>query len=310
MNLFIIGNGFDIAHEIDSKYSDFKEYLEKNYSGIADSDMPDPITKIIDGKVECDIENAANIIWHLFSETECCIKDIDIFDNSQIDWSNLEELLGKIEYINCFNTCSDFPNKKEVLENQICAFQIAEIVKKLPYFLEKWVETINEKAEVKEKFNKLINKDKDIFITFNYTRILENTYKCKRVYHFHGEKGKDKLILGHCNKEFETDIYDEYLVGVSYILKNIHEELKKNVDEIINSYSDLWDKLNNIEKIYSYGFSYGNVDLPYIKKIIESCPMCNEWYIEDFPKEDQINIFKSKIKECGFKGKIDSFNIK
>lgn len=37
MNLFIIGNGFDLAHGLATKYNDFKEYLQKTYpQAIAD----------------------------------------------------------------------------------------------------------------------------------------------------------------------------------------------------------------------------------------------------------------------------------
>lgn len=30
--LFIIGNGFDTAHSLQTKYSDFREYMYKNYA--------------------------------------------------------------------------------------------------------------------------------------------------------------------------------------------------------------------------------------------------------------------------------------
>ena len=32
MKLFIIGNGFDRAHDLPTQYWDFRKYLEKNYS--------------------------------------------------------------------------------------------------------------------------------------------------------------------------------------------------------------------------------------------------------------------------------------
>lgn len=34
--LFIIGNGFDLAHEVESSYSDFKNFLEENYTDTYD----------------------------------------------------------------------------------------------------------------------------------------------------------------------------------------------------------------------------------------------------------------------------------
>lgn len=34
--LFIIGNGFNLAHEVESSYSDFKNFLEGNYTDTYD----------------------------------------------------------------------------------------------------------------------------------------------------------------------------------------------------------------------------------------------------------------------------------
>ena len=34
MKLYIIGNGFDLAHNIKSRYSDFGRFLEENYYGL------------------------------------------------------------------------------------------------------------------------------------------------------------------------------------------------------------------------------------------------------------------------------------
>ena len=33
--LYIIGNGFDIAHGIPSKYSDFRDYCQRNIIGLS-----------------------------------------------------------------------------------------------------------------------------------------------------------------------------------------------------------------------------------------------------------------------------------
>ena len=42
MNLIIIGNGFDLAHNLNTRYSDFMEYLWKN-----DKEFYDRLTKYI-----------------------------------------------------------------------------------------------------------------------------------------------------------------------------------------------------------------------------------------------------------------------
>lgn len=37
MTLYIIGNGFDIAHGIECKYTDFRDYLGENHSDYYES---------------------------------------------------------------------------------------------------------------------------------------------------------------------------------------------------------------------------------------------------------------------------------
>ena len=51
MKLFILGNGFDIAHHIKTEYSDFKRFLENYNPEILESDMPNPIISLKDGKL-------------------------------------------------------------------------------------------------------------------------------------------------------------------------------------------------------------------------------------------------------------------
>lgn len=101
MKLFILGNGFDIAHHIKTEYSDFKRFLENYNPEILESDMPNPIISLKDGKLYCDSKNAANIIWHLIDNAERHISD-DIY-NKNIEWKHVEESMGKLDYSECFD---------------------------------------------------------------------------------------------------------------------------------------------------------------------------------------------------------------
>ena len=44
----------------------------------------------------------------------------------------------------------------------------------------------------------------------------------------------------------------------------------KPTDEIIKSNSDFFNRIYNCKKIYTFGFSFSDVDLPYIGKILDS----------------------------------------
>ena len=316
MKLFILGNGFDIAHHTKTEYSDFKRFLENYNPEILESDMPNPIISLKDGKLYCDSKNAANIIWHLIDNAERHISD-DIY-NENIEWKHVEESMGKLDYSECFDNyfgdwnyegdCPEYEWKYS-LKNQYRSLQIAAAVLQIQDFFSKWVNQIDiSEAEIKTDFKNLVTKD-DLFINFNYTDILESIYHYNNIWHIHGKKGSKKIIFGHCNIDFDYESYENILYGSSAILKNIHYALLKDVPTIISENNILWEKLKEVSSVYTYGFSYSYVDLPYINKIIKSCPNCKEWYIEEYPSEKEINKYTNYIKKLGLKGNINKFKI-
>lgn len=65
----------------------------------------------------------------------------------------------------------------------------------------------------------------------------------------------------------------------------------------------------NINKVYSYGFSYGKVDGIYIKKIIKCILPDAAWYFTTFEASDSkaLSVKKVKLRNYGFKGKFDLY---
>ena len=100
---------------------------------------------------------------------------------------------------------------------------------------------------------------------------LENLYRCKKILHIHGcVINEDKLVIGHGNDE--ADYYDDMLHHsdeAKSIIGDLHRKLRKNTYEVIEKNNSFFEELkfSNITKIYSYGFSFSDVDLPYIKHI-------------------------------------------
>lgn len=316
MKLFIIGNGFDIAHGINSKYSDFKKFLEEYEPLILESDMPDPVIYLKKGKLYCDSKNAANIIWHLIDYAERRLSAN--MDAESIEWNYVEDALGKLDYTLCFNKFGEgwdfekdcIQSKWEFsLENQYRALQIAAAVLQIHNFFDKWVNQIEtQKVKAKSDFKKLIDKN-DIFINFNYTDVLESIYKCKNIWHIHGRKGDKEIIFGHGNIDFDDNDYEQVLYGAAAVLENIHEILYKDVRANILRNVKQWENLKEVTSIYTYGFSYGYADRLYIQKIIKSCPNCKEWYIEGYPKVDEIEEYMNRVIDMGFNGRIKVFII-
>lgn len=233
MNLFILGNGFDVAHKVESKYSDFKKFLEEYNPEIEESDMPDINVYVENGKLCCDRKNAANIIWHLINSAEQKIEEAINGGTVEeiVEWNHVEAAMGELDYSACYNSYFGGWNDEEdrpdteaefALKNHQHSLQVAVAVLQIGDFFNAWVDQIDIKSKsIKKDFKEYV-KEEDIFINFNYTEILEKLYHFKNVYHIHGKKGSQKLVFGHGNRNFPYEEYEDILYGSSYILGNIH----------------------------------------------------------------------------------------
>ena len=144
-----------------------------------------------------------------------------------------------------------------------------------------------------------------MYLNFNYTRVLEELYEQCNVHHIHGETGGD-LIFGHG----ET-LRESKHSGATWHLSKIHDYFKKPTEDVISNNWLFYGRLSDIKDVYSFGFSFSNVDLPYIKKI------CRCWDTSDWTWH--LNIYKntpkkmndtiSRLKSCGFKGNYIEFYV-
>lgn len=302
--LFIIGNGFDVAHKLPTKYSDFQNYLKENYPDASDEYLIVPESFImLDGGEGYNDDEVVGFLLKIITETE------DIGEA----WSDLENTLGYLNFDECFddwNTYDDDDNEwHKVYINEDTAANVSGAVKMIKEYFSDWIETIEIfDTEQKTKFYNLIDHNNDLFLTFNYTKTLEEVYEVKNVYHIHGKQG-GKLIFGHGN---DIDYYDEYMnrnIGSENQLSELQMSLKKDTQTIINQNKALFKTLGEVDEIYSYGFSFSDVDMVYIREICSASPTENiVWYINDYDRE-KFDVFKEKIIGCGFNGKFDMFTV-
>lgn len=135
MTLYIIGNGFDIAHHIKCKYSDFGDFLGENY--------PNYYESIMSGYCR------SNALWKDFeNELPSCATHIEEF-GSQMG----NEMRDELDY-----DPMDDMGIGRWLDDQY------KFLNELPKYLRLWVESIDTKKDTVYK----INKD-SLFLTFNYT---------------------------------------------------------------------------------------------------------------------------------------------
>lgn len=299
--LFIIGNGFDIAHKLNTRYSDFQEYLFNEYPNASteDTGVPEPM-RMPDG---AELYNDDKVVGFL-------LKIINKAENEGEAWSDLENTLGKLNYEDFFDYWDENEDDNEwnnVCVNENIASNIEDTVIMVKEYFSDWINQIEiYDAKPIEAFKTLIDNRNDLFLTFNYTMTLEKLYDVKKAFHIHGQQGGE-LIFGHGNSEDYTDYYMSNYTGSENCISELHYKLQKDTSKVIQQHKECFKTLGLVDEIYSYGFSFSEVDLAYIKEI---CLVPTEnitWYLNEFdrPKFEE---FKAKVKSCGFNGKFDFFH--
>jgi len=310
-SLFIIGNGFDLDHGIKTSYEDFHQFLKAEYPDASEDDYVLPeSTSMPDGGIEFDDDEVASFLLRLISNTEL---DGD-------EWSDLENSLGVLdfsEYLDyvtkVFDKDGDIDEWKTMYNTEDVALNLVVPTQRITKFFSNWVDTIEIDGTIPNKpdFEALIDKNCDMFLTFNYTQTLEKLYQVKNVCHIHGEQGED-LLFGHGN---DTDYSEEIMgkhVGAEGALQEIQAALRKDTTGAINNHQDFFDTLSpSVEKIYSYGFSFSKVDEVYIKDICYKLETSNTiWYLNDYDNPTKLKQYEEKIINCGFKGRFSTYHIR
>lgn len=304
-DLYIVGNGFDLAHGLPTSYQDFKDYLYLEYPNIINEPnyLLNPQT-MPDGSEHYDMDEVVSFLVDIISKTE----------SDEEKWSDLEGTLGSLDYSELIDTLSFITDGKENLFHKAVTFEDAinnlyVPMNKIKKLFSNWINTISiNQVKEKSSFSKLINKEKNFFMTFNYTSLLENIYQIakEQILHIHGNQDKE-IIFGHGNI-FRT--FESYPLGSEFGLLEIHESLKKDTDKIMSENINFFQRLNSIKNIYSFGFSFSNVDLCYIEKILSHIDNQHLiWYLSDYNNEKEKDEIKKKIIECGYKGDFKIFHI-
>lgn len=306
--LFIIGNGFDMAHGLPTSYNDFREYLIKEYPDADEYHTMAPGCRLgHHGEEVYDNDEVAGYLLNLISRA-----------NGE-DWRDLESSLGQLDFDDDFD---DLPEQLDrdgevnyfhgAYLNEDLASQLEGCVPMILNYFSDWINTVDLNiAKPKPAFCKLIDKDKDLFLNFNYTKTLEKVYKARNVCHIHGVQGGE-LMLGHGE---EDDLYGEDKfsrhIGSEDGLERIHRILRKDTQRAINLHSGFFKNIGvqNIEEIYSYGFSFSNVDLVYLEEIFKYIKTENvTWYIHKY-NEPELKKITVLLKSLNFNGLVDVFDV-
>lgn len=161
--LYIVGNGFDIHHSLLTKYVHYRDFIKK-YD-----------------------ENLYNYFIANFGFGE--FKDNDIL------WNNFEEII-KYSITIPFNQNVTPSAESLNIESDNLINQISYISNHIDSSFYKWIESVEEKLTSNFPIDinlTNITTNNSLFITFNYTDLLEKYYNIpnENVFHIHGKYSKE-----------------------------------------------------------------------------------------------------------------------
>ena len=278
--LVIIGNGFDLAHELPTKYSDFKNYLENNIKNSGYKDFYESLNTYID---------------------------------NEILWNSFEEALGNLDEDKLCDDCSAFLldyGAEDWSDSGHHDYQY-ELQQRLRFsslistYLKEWINGIYVKNN-NVFSSEIINKN-HLFLSFNYTNTLEEIYKIpnKQILYIHGSvKISNDLIVGHHDKSLikneEKMRYDEdpRVEAGNFIINDYHKKTFKDTEKIIKENIIFFNGFSKISTIYVLGHSLSDIYLDYFKKIKSIALSKAHWYISYYNENDekQIRNFKEKLE--------------
>lgn len=290
-HLYIIGNGFDIHHDIPSSYKDFHQWIEENDK------------ELLSQMQEFFIDSYDSTWWKDFEH------NLSSLDAYSIIYTKVQENYPNIADDNFSD--SEWYDAEHAVERQI-----DDIYSAIEIAFRKWVNTLPE-GNSQKKISMILNSH---FLSFNYTNTLETLYgiNSDNILYIHG-KAKEtskKLILGHgtTKKELNDLIRIDAIEDDStldFITSRAKETAitsiankRKNVEHNIEENKKWFDSLSNITHIHIYGFSLSDIDMPYMSQILNSVNreiVTIELSFKEAKDKDRISYFINKFNILKYK---------
>lgn len=290
--LTIIGNGFDLHHEIKSSFSNFQTWLIENQK------------KLYDEIVQ--LYNISDNKW--WNEFEKNLGTLDI-----------EKYADKI-ICKCKEKC--YTNHQLIIEDEKNVFLNLLLSLKLSF--KHWINELNA-PNINKKVS--LTTENTFFINLNYTNTLQSLYRIKdeQILHIHG-KNASKLIdfiIGHnvtypdairrisesIPKEADINIVSRFWTDANTSKKlverdcqeaaiNILELLKKDTGGIISENQNKFNSFQDVETINVYGFSFSEIDFPYLDEVIKVTDQNKvKWNISWYEQKDRNRIEKYMLQK-------------
>ncbi|MGO7324203.1 bacteriophage abortive infection AbiH family protein [Rhizobium ruizarguesonis] len=270
--LFIIGNGFDLHHGIDSRYADFGKYLHT-----ADRDIHDAVEDFLP-------------TW------------VDENGKEQNAWADLENNLEHFDVDQLLDVGNNFlpsygaEDWRESGHHDF-EYEIRKIVEALSSGLHhnfvNWLKTLVIPNFTPSPVSIIDPHAK--FLNFNYTPTLQKVYGVLDVLHIHGSltEPASKIVLGHGWKpegreQWESRINEETdtrVAGGYRLIDEYFQQTFKPTGEIVQQNQDFFRNLGTVSHVYILGHGMSEVDSPYYEEILRGLPTKVDWTISYFGDE-------------------------
>lgn len=324
--LFIVGNGFDRAHSLPTSYEHFKKYLSdliREYEGLYKSEEYINMKEIprstipnlyIENRLVAHYEQERKIVYWLIDDVAKRKHDIK--------WSEFENHLGQLRFKKVIKKWGEDEFDEDCLR---CS------INDISGFFFEWINTIDLSKAKGKPYISLIDGKRDIALSFNYTETLECIYgmDVSNICYIHGQREtvaelqreKSMCAFGKNNSHLVVGFGSKYVRNKKEVIKkNLLMGLFKDTESIISQHEDFFNDIaySGIKEIYSLGFSFSEVDMPYIKKICDELRRDNSdgdmiWFIAPYGNSlqrfrDEV-FFRKCIRLAGFRGKISKLDL-
>lgn len=238
-NLYIIGNGFDLHHGIQSSYWSYMNWVQTNYPELFK-------------EIEHTFIGASKDSW--WADFENGLDDVDWFYNINNISSGSAYVVGNIK-----------------ITGKTSSRRLLRLYNAIQATFTQWVRHLS--PQINSVAHDIIIDINARYLNFNYTSTLQHVYLVPddNVLHIHGNALRgDKLIIGHSSN---GDIFHIMQVELVDYMSDTMEmasaigNFRKPTEKIIARYQLFFDSLTDVEQVITYGFSFSPIDMPYIIEI-------------------------------------------
>lgn len=301
-NLYIIGNGFDIYHGLDTKYQSFAKYL-------------------------ADIDNEIYKLFLTYYELPDISED-PVTDEEYAAWATFELALADLDYVQVLEDHSDSianPGAEDFKDGDWHTYEIEMkmIIEKLTGQLinnfNSFILNVNYPDNIEDKKINIL--PQSLFLNFNYTETIEKYYDVSTndicYIHHKANIADSNIILGHgtdpanfiekdpeppknlSEEELEqwrnnmSEQYDYSYESAKTKILSYYTKAFKNTENIIKQNFDFFKNLSNVENIYVLGHSISEVDIKYFETVVNTANKDANWFVTYYSDREKQNHFET-----------------